>query len=300
MRRILKSPVFVICLLLLIALSAWLVLSPGTSSEDAWYDVDEDGNFIVSLDRSIFWVDSARKHREELVSGREVAFLPGGEAFLFENDNSIWRFNLRDKIKSRVTQPSPEQIDWYPSFSKSTSLVVFSRAEHTRQGSMGGTTGESFDIYTCGLDGSDLRRITNERFYSLSISPQSTSKNLLYFVGVMLDPMNSEGEVYRLDLVSGSLTHVAGTSGALGVSVSHDGLKLAIMREPEYYSIQLLDLAKGTTRMVRITGDEWVDSASFSADDQNVYFLEDKYRTGNIKIMQHDLSDGKEVELLEL
>ena len=91
-----------------------------------------------------------------------------------------------------------------------------------------------------------------------------------------------------------------GTSGAVGVSVSHDGTKLAIMRKPEYYSIQLMDLNNGTLQMIRITGDEWANYASFSTDDQSIYFLEDKKRSGNIRIMQHYLSDGREVELLDL
>ena len=162
---------------------------------------------------------------------------------------------------------------------------------------MGGTTGESFDIYTCGIDGSDVRRITKERFHSLAIGSQGISGNSLYFVGERLVPTESEGEVYRLDIVSGDVTRIGGTKGAVGVSVSHDGLQLAIMRGPEYYSIQLMDLDSETFKMIRITGDEWVNYASFSADDQSVFFLEDTNRSGDIRIMEHYLSDGREVEL---
>ena len=136
MRRNIRVPVIVICLVLFLFVAVGLFMPRGVSSEDAWYDVDEDGNFIVSFYGSIFWVDADREHREKLVKGRGVTFLPGGEEFLFERDDNIWRFDLNDRIQSRVTKPHPEQINWYPTFSKSLDIVIFARADHRRRGSM--------------------------------------------------------------------------------------------------------------------------------------------------------------------
>lgn len=287
--------------LLLIALIFGLSNFQGWASKDPWFDLDSNGDYIVSLEASIHRIGHDGEPSSQLAPGREVAALPFGEDFLYESDNRIWQFSAAKGIGVPVTNPDAKQIDWYPSWAPKVNRVMFTRSEGRRLKGTGGIGGASYDVYTVKLDGTDVRRLTHEKFFAVSVSPRSNSGEYLYFVGrTPFQPFEESSAVYRLDLVSNALSTVQGTVGAVTVSVSRDGKRLLVLRGPDYYSIELRDLQGSMSRIIKTPGSGHIIHAMFSDDDKSVLFLEDKTRSDRFCIMKLDLATNVETCVVRL
>jgi hypothetical protein len=104
--------------------------------------------------------------------------------------------------------------------------------------------------------------------------------------------------VFRLDLASNALVTVAGTRDAQAVSLSSDGSQALISRRPGYYSIELMDLASGISRVIKHPEGGFVDQAYFSQSGKSILFLEDKTRSDDFCVVALELSTGVETCLL--
>ncbi len=268
-----------------------------SNSYDAWFDIDQDGNLLVSVHSSIYHISSTNDAKKIPCLGREVALLPNGHGFLFEREDTIWKYEFGTGISNAVVQRDESTINWWPAYVPSMDAAIFARADEKRQYAMGGLTGKSYDVYACKTDGTDFRRITSEFFYDLSISPRCSVGSTVFFVGTKLVGSARESRVYKLDLNSGKTSAIGGTDGARYVSVSQDGKRLVFMSSPEYYSIYILDINTGVRQQIKSTGNEYVVYPVFDNKDNSILYLEDKDRSGKFRVKRLSLKDKSETEV---
>jgi Tol biopolymer transport system component len=278
---------------------AVLIYAPEAGS--ASFDIDEDGNFVVSSEEQLFWTDSHGENRIDLTEGWQPRFLPGGDKFLFTRDNTIWVYSLEDRSESQIIPQVKDYSNFFSVIHEPSGLVYFTRAKKRWPPPIiAGMSHHPYDIYSCEMDGSNLRQITDVGFDYIEIEAKSVAGNFLYFSGERHDPPDDQGSVFRLNIEDETVIQLENTAGAWGVSVSNDGSKLAITRHPEYYSFQVMDLETGKTEMVRKAEDELAVNPTFSRDDQSILFSEDKKRDSKVKLMRLSLSDQTESVVIEV
>ena len=161
------------------------------------FDVSPDGEHIVfvAADGNLYLLHLTSLRVRQLTKAKDKqftpAFSPDGKSIAYagvtkEDEGSYIFVRSLDGEHVRQLTGTREVSDLTPSYSHDGSKLVFTRAHRYRPYSMGGWTWDNYDVYTMNLDGTELRRITRQNYYSAG-SPKflRDGKSVIYsaFVG---------------------------------------------------------------------------------------------------------------------
>ena len=151
----------------------WLV-EHGTVS----FDISPDGQEIVfvSADSDLFLLHLQTLQVSQLTktAAKEEtpAFSPDGESIAYATtidgrEGTCLFVRSLDSKEVRQLTSDPGTNDSMPSYSSDGSRIVFARAHRHRPYSMGGWTWDDWDLYVIKSDGTQLRRVTQQKSYGV-------------------------------------------------------------------------------------------------------------------------------------
>jgi len=149
------------------------------------FDVSRDASKIVfsaatDTGKSLYLLDLTTNRVTQLTSSSGYAnypaFSPSGKSIVYEAakdlDHPRYLFiRSIDGKQLRQLTSAKQTADSYPYFSSNGEQIVFARASTFYAGARGENTWDNFDVYTIGVNGSQLRRVTHGN-YSGVIRPK--------------------------------------------------------------------------------------------------------------------------------
>src|SRR5262245_20921074 len=142
------------------------------------FDISPDGEQVVfaAADRDLYLLQLKTSRVSQLTKTSRAeytpAFSPDGSAIVYAADTEgrkgscLFVFSLAGNQPHQLTG-EPVTNDLMPSYSPDGSQIVFARAHRHRRYSLGGWTWDDWDVYLMKSDGSDLKRITQKKYYGL-------------------------------------------------------------------------------------------------------------------------------------
>ena len=217
------------------------------------------------------------------------SFSPDGRRVVYARENaegigsSIYAQALDGSQLIRLTS-TPDVCDSFPSFSADGSQIVFARAGRHRPYSLGGMTWDNWDVWTVNSDGTDLRRLTDQKYYELltphftrdgarviysANTPDAGTTSMLYAVGA------TDTRAPELLVKNGPAASFAERGSV--PRPSRDGTRIAFLSdsvEHFHYDIVVMDPAGNSIQSARATKVSKYNWAPvFSADGQFLVFL---------------------------
>lgn len=273
---------------------AWLLGDTFVEHGNVAYDVSPDGQSIVfsSAGGDLFLLDLGTKHVTQLTETSDEestpAFSPDGKSIVFARGRtayhakSIYVLSLGTKAVERLTD-DPDVYDGLPTFSPDGKRVAFVRSYLMRGYSMGGWTWNDWDVCVMQADGTNLKRWTEEKYYSITTPHFSpVGARLVYSaiprgVGATKEAfeLSAEREIQPLEKrFSDQKRHGAWASGP---SYSPDGKLVALIsdrKDPFQYDIWLVDRATRSATPLNVTSvSRYNQNPVFAPDGKSIYFL---------------------------
>lgn len=171
------------------------------------FDVSPRGNQIAfaSADGDLFLLQLKSLRVFRLTKTKAVestpAFSPDGRFVTYaasDGDTShIFVRSLDGKTQKQLTR-SQTTYDSMPSFSPDGSRIVFARAYLHRPYSMGGWTWNDWDVCTMKSDGTQQRRLTQQKYYTAS-TPRFLSKGKSVVYSADISQGSSQTGLWNVD-----------------------------------------------------------------------------------------------------
>lgn len=181
-----------------------------------WWDVSNNGKrFIYSVDDDIFLAHKIKgDYASKLVTkGENPCFANvNGTKILFNGDTRIWSLNLGTGAEQPITTPAPGYQDNRPVWIAKARKIVFVRY-HVRNLYRPWQN----DLYSCNFDGTSLKRLSRQRYFSIRISPQSYFDRGTLVITEAPSKQNQTLGIYPQNLVWVRLN--PGTSKTIGVRI---------------------------------------------------------------------------------
>ena len=133
------------------------------------------------------------------------SFSPNGKSVVFVRKNSkghgmsVYDITVDGREIRQITR-SDQCSDSQPTFSPDAKTIAFSRAHLRRRYSMGGWTWDNWDIYTVGVDGSNLQRRTNGDHYGIGGVAFSADSHQVHFTADESRSSDSKQTLFTVDL----------------------------------------------------------------------------------------------------
>ncbi len=288
--------------------SIWLIQTDGSEHLPLGSDEDRTSSPRWSPDgKRLAYLSSTKDGTEIFVSWMEtgrtarLTFLPKSPRSLSWSPDGNWlAFSMFVPAKSSpyVSLPEkPEGAEWAPSAKYIDELSYRSDG--------GGYTQPGYShIFLIPQDGGTPRQLTSGEFdHGGNISWTADSKSIVFSANRREDadfqPLNSE--LYMLTIADTSVSQLTDRNGPdAGPVVSPDGKMIAYTGfDDEYQGYQLsklyvLDIDKGTSRLLTEELDRGVNSPVWDKDNQSIYFSYSD--EGNTKLAKVDLK-GNIVDL---
>jgi Tol biopolymer transport system component len=173
--------------------------------------------------------------------------------------------------------------DSAPSFSPDGSRIAFARAHRHRPYSMGGMIWDQWDIYVMNADGTDARRVTQEKYYLLNAPAFSHDGQKIVFAAEAVGK-NTAQMIFEVEVsgdappkpLTGRPTNDTG-AWATDPGISPDGSRIAFISDrgkPFHYDIYLMsrDGANPTALNV-LNVSRYNQSPVFMPDSRHLVFL---------------------------
>lgn len=170
------------------------------------FDIAPDGHHVVFVsadcDLYLFHLETLRVSQLTKTPGKETTpgFSPDGKSIIYAADvegkkgSGLFVCSLDGEQVRQLTNDSVTS-DSMPSYSSDGSRIVFARAHRNRRYRLiGDWTWDDWDLYVMKSDGTQLRRVTQQKYYGVS-SPKflPDGSNIVY---------SAEGDRARSDLTS--------------------------------------------------------------------------------------------------
>ena len=196
--------------------------------------------------------------------------------------------------------------DMYPIFTPDSKEIIFSRTLGFDPERAFGVTQWDADIYSMGIDGMNLNKITNRSFLAIGKISISPDGQLILFSALprknIANPEDfTEKHPTLIFLVNRYNPEplkpfiVLGTKSNLDPSFSPDGSKIAFVSFSKYskgfiYNVFTMDKDKKNIKQVT-DNDSFNEDPVFSPDMKTIIFLSDEDRDQNYQLMQVNI-DG--------
>lgn len=270
------------------------------------YDVSPDGKQIVfsSASGDLYLLDIPTQRIEQLAETPSIelspAFSPDGSFILFASEapdhstSHVFRLSVRDKENAQLT--SAENVyDASPSYSADGSRIVFSRAHRYRTYSTGGMTWDDWDIYVMDADGSNISRVTSQRYRELA-RPHfgSDGKTIFFSSRIKRQDSSRYSAIIKISVAEGQPSQNLTPDdqkiidcAAVGSepSVSPDGTKVVFIsdRRKRYeYDLFIMNLDGSNPIPLNLTGiSKYNAMPCFSPNGKEVFFLAESEKNAN-------------------
>ena len=142
------------------------------------FDISPDGEQVVfaAADGDLYLLQLKSLSVSQLTktpgADYSPSFSPDGSEIVYaadiggRNGSCLFVFSLTSKQSRQVTD-DPMAKDLMPSYSRDGSQIVFARAQQHRRYSLGGWTWDNWDVFLMKSDGSELKGITQKKYYGL-------------------------------------------------------------------------------------------------------------------------------------
>lgn len=244
------------------------------------FDISPDGRQVVFSAGDLYLLDLKTYQVTRLTqTGRCAcpAFSPDGTKIVYsastagETASSLYALSLSGKTVQRLTAEA-ETSDSQPSFSPDGGKITFTRAFRYRPYSMGGMVWSDYEVCIMQADGTDAKRLTTKKYYSVSRPQFTRDGNIVFSAEVPYDSQfskqNSGGSLATLVQVSADvpsepkillpLPKPGKHSGAHGTDpdLSPDGQQIAFLSDkatPFSYDIYIMNRDGSNLRSLNVT-----------------------------------------------
>jgi Tol biopolymer transport system component len=290
---------------------------------DIAFDLSRTGEQIVftSADEDLYLLDLKTSQVRQLTQTealeRTPSFSPDSRQIVYaaqeKGASASFLFTRSIDGKQLRQLTNAEGVcDWSPSFSPDGSRIVFARAHRYRPYSMGGWTWDDWDVYVMKSDGTELKRVTDEKYRGAS-SPKflADGKTLIFSAEAERYPGNTTRVVFEVQatgdrppkLLTADYPKERKTAAwGSDPSVSADGASIAFISDRENpfgYDVCIMNRDGTKPRPLGITNvSHYNQFPRFLPDGKSVMFLAgwrgDSFRPADFALWQVD-SDGKNV-----
>lgn len=158
-------------------------------------DLSPDGKTVAfsSADGDLFLFELKSKLATQLTNTDEIesvpAFSPDGSLLIYSAaktssaNGNIFLLDLTTMKTMQLTKQT-EQSDFLPRFSPDSKTIVFARAYRNRAYSMGGTIWDDWDVCQMDVDGTNIERITSEKYYQMYRLIPKNDGSIVYSAGM--------------------------------------------------------------------------------------------------------------------
>ena len=181
------------------------------------FDISPDGERILfsAADGDLYLLHLKTSHVLRLTKTAATettpAFSPDGRSLAYAGDipGSKGRFIFVRSLDGKQVQQLPNDSDVSdsgPSYSPDGSQIVFARADRYRPYSMGGWTWDDWDVCVMRPDGTQVRRITQQKYRDL-VAPKFSrdGKAVVYSAAADRRQKDLTATVFRVDASGGQL-----------------------------------------------------------------------------------------------
>ena len=227
------------------------------------------------------------------------AFAPDGHHVVYAASDKpggpshLYLLSLDGTTKQQLTA-DPQRYDRFPSFSPDGKRIVFARAHRERAYSMGGRTWDLWDLYAINTDGTGLKRLTNQNYYS-TYPPRFTpdGKQLLFAANPLNGTINVDLLIVpALGMNTPKPITTNGKSSA--PSLSADGQQFVFISDRAVpYEYELHVMNKDGSNPVQVTQNRAYNANPlFTPNGKQILFFSDPERDLRYTLWQVDV-DGK-------
>jgi len=269
-----------------------------TDNAHVAFDVSPSGENIVfsSADGDLFLFDTKSKHVCQLTrtatQETDPVFSPSGTHIAYSatdaGKHGSWIYLLRlSNLETEQLTTHHGVNDVMPSYSSDGSKIVFARAHRRRPYSLGGWTWDDWDVYVIDSDGTNIHRVTNEKYYALS-SPKFTgdAESIVYSCDANRQSDEVCMAIFKVAVEGVQLPRALTMDArkekdhvALGIDpdMSRDGTKIVFVsdrKEPFFYDVYVMN-EDGTnpTPLNVLSVSRYNQKPRFSRNGNSVFFL---------------------------
>lgn len=257
------------------------------------FDLSSDGREIVfsSADGDLYLLDPVTRQWNRLTETDRIetspAFSPDGNLIAFagsDDDGQTFHLFLLD-VASRKVVPltdDDDANDFFPRFHPQGNEIVFARAYTYRSYSLGGMTWDDYDVATVNIDGSNLRRLSNEKYRI--VGPLAVrSDGTIEFAATVKHWDNLSEELLTLPpdsppqpLITKTTPH--DRSGEIrfrdpAVSLDESGFAYVADRTDAWHFAICVEQEGAAAKAYEIADSHIQTSPVFAPDNQSIYFL---------------------------
>ena len=263
-----------------------------------YFNISPDGESIVfsAEDGDLYLFNLETRNVVQMTNSTAnetaPAFCPDGDCIVYAcevdetNGSSIFVRSLDGKQVRQLTKDA-NVYDSNPACSSDGSEIVFARAHRSRPYSFGGITWDNWDLYVIKSDGSDLQRITEQKYYILQAPQFSRDGTTVVFSAEALTGHGSQpSTLFEVDVSGATPPQVPAMdqpqTGRYAVwasepCLSPDGTRIAFISDRKaafHYEIFVADrdvanrIPLGITRVRRYN-----QRPIFAPDGKSIWFL---------------------------
>lgn len=130
---------------------------------EAQWDVDlSSGTYIYAVNGWV-WCREASGHSRKLVEGQYPTFAGSNSQIVFSNGHRLWLLNPKSLLVKEIASTGDRNCE--SAYSTKLGRLFFAR--YTERGL---TRPSGYEIFSCRIDGSDLRQCTSQNYWSLRLS----------------------------------------------------------------------------------------------------------------------------------
>lgn len=282
----------------------------GSAQGQIAFDVSPDGETIVfsAADGDLYSQNLKTRAVLRVTNTKEIEitprFHPDGTGLVFarelpETDGSSIFASALDGKQVRQLTRDPNVFDSSPAYSADGSKIAFARAHRHRAYSLGGDTWDQWDLYVMNSDGTNLRRITRQEYYTLAAASFSIDGDTVIFSAVFTGE-RLISTIFEVDAGGRELPMVPprdpprpGRYAAWGSDphLSPDGRRVTFISDRNYayqYDIFVMDRdgSSGVPIDVTSTVSKYNQSPVFTPDGKGILFLTArKWASGNRPVL---------------
>jgi TolB protein len=254
------------------------------------FHVAPDGRHVVfsAMDGQLYLLALETK-RVRLVGHMELpatdpSFSPDGKQIVYAskvNEDLEWRIcflRLEGEMSQHLTDQEATS-DRHPSYSPDGRKIAFARSYRRRPYSTGGWIWDQWDICVMHADGTQLRRLTNQGYYTLEGLGFSPDGKTIVFAASPTDVRDHNRRIFEVDLQGASPPHCLPRSASsdFGPRVSPNGMQMVFSSDrsqPYHYDLWLQNRDGTSGRGLGVASvSRYNCGAAFMPDGASILFL---------------------------